>query len=263
MAGEFPARLPVEYTGHPSRWSAAMSRPFLTAEWRHLVMLNYVVDPAVLQNYLPRGVELDDWQGQHYVSVVGFLFRDTRLLGCPIPGHRHFEEVNLRFYVRRYEGDELRRGVVFIREVAPRWAVCAVARRVYNEQYVCRRMTHELLPPAVGPGKISYRWQATTDWLEVAAEYAGSPQAFEHGSEAEYITEHYWAYTRQRDGSTSEYRVDHPPWRIWPTKSHKLTGDAVGFYGDEFARVFAAPPVSAFVAEGSPVAVYRGRRLPD
>src|SRR5918996_5117390 len=121
-----------------------MASTFLTAEWRDLVMLNYEVDPQVLARRVPPGTELDIWQGRALVSVVGFRFLRTRVLGLPIPFHRDFEEVNLRFYVRRQAEDGWRRGVVFIKEIAPRWAIATVARVVYNENYAARPMRHRI-----------------------------------------------------------------------------------------------------------------------
>src|SRR5262245_20887686 len=112
------------------------NRDFLTADWRYLVMINYEVDPEILHPYIPGGTELDQWQGRTFVSVVGFLFLRTRVLGLTIPFHHNFEEVNLRFYVRRRAIEGWRRGVVFIREIVPRWAIAAVAREFYNENYV-------------------------------------------------------------------------------------------------------------------------------
>ncbi|HEX8362069.1 MAG TPA: DUF2071 domain-containing protein, partial [Longimicrobium sp.] len=90
---------------------------FLAAEWRDLVMLNYEADPAALRPLVPAGTELDAWGGTTYVSMVGFLFLRTRVLGIPIPFHQDFEEVNLRFYVRRRGPEGWRRGVVFVREI--------------------------------------------------------------------------------------------------------------------------------------------------
>lgn len=229
-----------------------MARAFLTAEWRHLVMLNYVIDPAVLAPSLPAGVELDLWQDRCYVSIVGFMMLDTRVLGLPIPGHREFEEVNLRFYVVRTVDGERRRGVVFIKEVVRRRAIAWVARAVYNEKYERWPMSHE-----IRPGRVVYRWAG----CEVGATMTGAPRPLEPGSEAEFIAEHYWGYSRQRDGGTVEYRVEHPPWRHWPVESHWLSGDVAGFYGPEFGAALAAGPRSAFVAEGSAVQVFPGQRL--
>src|SRR4026208_556537 len=94
--------------------------PFLTAEWRRLAMLSFEIDPRVLSPLVPAGTELDEWQGRTFASLVGFLFLDTRVFGLAVPFHRNFEEVNLRFYVRRMASDGLRRGVVFVKEIVPR-----------------------------------------------------------------------------------------------------------------------------------------------
>ncbi len=40
---------------------------FLKAEWRHLAMLNYAVDPALLAPHLPAGCELDFFGGQTFL----------------------------------------------------------------------------------------------------------------------------------------------------------------------------------------------------
>lgn len=235
-----------------------MTRPFLTARWEQLVMLNYEVEPAILRASLPRGTELDCWQNRHYVSLVGFLFLDTRILGVPIPFHRHFEEVNLRFYVRRMEGAEVRRGVVFIKEVVAKRAVAAAARWIYHENYVRRPMAHQVRPPRGHcAGRIEYQWAD----LSLGAQYVGEPKRPDGESEAEFITEHYWGYTKLRDDTTLEYRVEHLAWHVWPAATHWFTGDAAGFYGAEFGAALSRPPASAFVVEGSPVAVHRGRRI--
>ena len=183
-------------------------RAFLRAEWRDLVMLNYEVSPALLDSLVPAGVEIDRWRGQLYVSVVGFLFHDTRVFGLWIPGHRTFEEVNLRFYVRRHVGDEMRRGVVFVRELVPRRAIATVARLMYNEPYRAVPMRHRFDVSRDGATSREFAWRAGDEWTRLAAQTVGSPRPLEPGSEAEFITEHYWGYTRQRDGSTIEYRVD-------------------------------------------------------
>lgn len=232
---------------------------FLTAEWRNLVMINFEIDPARLQRYVPRGVELDAWSGKHFVSIVGFLFLRTRVLGMPIPFHCNFEEVNLRFYVRRQAEDGWRRGVVFIRELVPRWAIAFVARWVYNENYLSCRMSHEVRLPEPGrTGMVRYGWAGGH---AVIAEFAGEPTPTTPGSEEEFITEHYWGYAAQRDGGTVEYRVEHPSWRVWRATTARLDGDVPAFYGGDFQEALGQPHSSAFIADGSAIAVQRGKRL--
>ena len=82
-------------------------------------MINYEIPATLVEPLVPAGVELDRWRDAVYVSVVGFLFRNTRVLGASLPGHVTFEEVNLRFYVRREAAGVLKRGVVFVRELVP------------------------------------------------------------------------------------------------------------------------------------------------
>jgi uncharacterized protein YqjF (DUF2071 family) len=108
---------------------------FLKAEWRNLIMANYEIEPEILKPYLPKGVELDFYQGKCYVSLVGFLFKDTSLFNVPIPFWGSFEEVNLRFYVLRKVDGEIRRGVVFINETVPNKIVAYIANKLYKEHY--------------------------------------------------------------------------------------------------------------------------------
>ena len=241
-----------------------MARPFLTAEWRHLAMLNFTADPSALSPFIPAGTELDNWNDKTFVSLVGFLFLNTRLLGVPIPFHRNFEEVNLRFYVRRKAENEWRRGVVFIREFVPRRAVALVANVLYNENYAVRRMTSDIQLPCESNsnrGSVNYSWSRRGECHSLQLDFIGDPSPVAPDSEEEFITEHYWGCTRQRDGGTAEYRVDHPKWRVWRATAVRLDCDALRCYSPPFGEILGAAASSAFVADGSPVAVYPGKRI--
>lgn len=251
---------------HPSSGAAGPAvdrrRPFLTARWEHLVLLNYACPRALLEPLVPAGTTLDPWEGRTLVSVVGFLFDDTRLLGWPIPFHRTFDEVNLRFYVRRTAEDgSIRRAVVFVRELVPRRAIATVARVVYNEPYLAVPMTHAIDLDARAGGSVAYRWRHAGRDFALSARVEGPATPLAAGSDAEFITEHYWGYTRQRDGGTLEYEVAHPPWRVWRAAEARFEGTADRLYGSDFAQILEGTPQSAFVAVGSPVTVYAGRRL--
>ena len=234
-------------------------RPFLTAQWRNLVMINYCVDPQVVAAHAPPGTEVDLCDGETYISMVGFNFIDTRLIGVPILGHTQFEEVNLRFYVRRRGPEGWRRGVVFLRELVPRRAVAWTANWVYGERYAVRAMDHDVAIP----GRVEYRWRrGNVPWERLWAEVeATEPTPLTEGSHEQFIAEHYWGYTAGRGGRTREYQVAHPPWRMWPAVDYGLEADVETLYGPPWAEYLRAAPVSAFVAEGSAVAVGWGRRL--
>jgi uncharacterized protein len=242
-------------TGNSSR--------FLTAEWRSLAMLNYEVDPRLLRPLVPGGTELDQWSGKTFVSLVGFVFLNTKVFGVPVPFHRNFEEVNLRFYVRRREGTELRRGVVFVREIVPRWAIATVARKLYGEKYVALPMRHQIRARADGGYAVEYAWRTGGAWNRLSLTAGGAPVLPGEGSEEQFITEHYWGYAAQQDGGCVEYRVVHPSWRVWRAQQARFEGEMDELYGDELGGVIKHKPASAFLAEGSEIAVYRGRMLAE
>lgn len=227
-------------------------------------MLNFEIDPAVLEPRVPPGTSLDTFNGAAFISIVGFRFLGLRAFGVPIPFDRDFDEVNLRFYVRRVEGGEVRRGVVFIREIVPRWAISAVARFAYNENYRRLPMGHRIEQRRVG-GKpqvsTEYWWRLGRRTNRIRMEASGDPREITSGSAEEFITEHYWGYAIQRSGATMEYRVSHPRWRAWDVTSSQLEADVAALYGAEFARVLDRPPSSAYFVEGSPIMVYAGKIL--
>ena len=236
-----------------------MSDTFLTAAWRHLLMLNCEMDPALLQPLVPRGTTLDTHDHRTWVSLVGFRFLETRVLGVPVPFHRDFDEVNLRFYVRRETGGEIRRGVVFLRELVPRAAIALLARAVYNEPYTALPMRSTITngPPL----RAQYAWRLNGRWNScggTAGDQFTLPAADSH---EEFITEHHWGYTRQRDGSTVEYRVEHPRWGVTPAVDVVVDADLPALYGDAIAS-FLVKPASAFLADGSGVSVRRAVALP-
>jgi uncharacterized protein YqjF (DUF2071 family) len=240
--------------------------PFLTAEWRHLAMLTFEIDPKVLSPFVPAGTELDAWQGRTFVSIVGFLFLDTRVFGAAIPHHRDFEEVNLRFYVRRMASDGWRRAVVFVKEIVPRIAIALTARAFFGENYVAVPMRHHIEQEtgrATGTLTVSYSWwfRGRENRMELSAH--GNAGEAATGSDVEFITEHYWGYARRRGGRTTEYRVEHPRWRVCTSTEAQLDCDVAALYGSQFVEFLKAPPASAFLADGSKVTVFRGTSLPS
>jgi len=225
-------------------------------------MLNYEIDPAILKERVPAGCELDNRFGRTFVSVVGFQFLKTRVLGIPIPFHRNFEEVNLRFYVRRQVDGSWRRGVLFIKELVPRAAIAFVARRAYGENYVALPMRHSVeRAPERDSTKLSYGWRALGTWEGLTIDFSGSPSMPSEESEEAFITEHYWGYSRQHDQATVEYQVEHPRWRVWRAETAALSCDVSALYGPEFVGALSVPARTAFVADGSPIVVRKGRRL--
>lgn len=243
--------------------TSAQPRPFLTAEWRNLAMLNYAVDPALLAHLVPNGTEVDQFEGKTYISLVGFRFLRTRVRGIWIPFHSDFDEVNLRFYVKPKPPGPLRRGVVFAREVVPRYAIAKVAQIAFHENYIALPMRHRIVKPVSEHGRIEvdYRWKHDGAWNSLGVECSGRPAFAAEGSLEQFITEHYWGYAAQPDGGCVEYQVEHPRWRVWNAAVAKFEGKPAALYGPDLAGCLAHDPDSAFLADGSPVVVYSGTRL--
>jgi uncharacterized protein YqjF (DUF2071 family) len=247
------------------------NRPLLTAEWRNLVLLNFPIPTEIIERLAPPGTEPDLHNGQSYISIVGFRFENVRLFGIRFPGHTSFPEINLRYYVRRTVGTEVRRGVVFAREIVPRRAVSIVASRLYNENYITRPMRSEIqiAGAELAPGDtLAYSWKPKSRRLRLSASPNHSSRLAARvsaplapppaGSHEEFIVEHYWGYTRGRDGQAREYQVAHIPWRTAPADSVTWDCDIAANYNSPLAEFLAAPPTSAIIAEGSPVQVFRG-----
>ena len=243
----------------------APHRPFLTAEWRDFLMLSYEVDPRILAPHIPEGTELDLWRDGAYVSVVGFVFARPRLFGIPVPLHAEFAEVNLRFYVRRLVNGAWRRGVVFLRELVARRAVALVARLGFGERFGRVPMTYAIDRDAVSadgpPRRVEYAWTHRRRVNRMAAATAEPPHPPESDSLDEFVVEHYWAYTATRRGPALEYLVTHPSWSIAAADSAEFDCDVAAQYGDSFAPFLRGEPAAAFWTNGSPVRVFRGRRI--
>ena len=234
--------------------------PFLSAHWLNLALANYAIPPSVLQPFLPAKTGIDTWNDTCYVSLVGFLFKNTRLLGIPIPFHVNFEEVNLRFYVRRHDGHSWKRGVVFIKEIVPRPALTFVANTLYREHYATMPMRHRWTETAHSR-QVEYAWKCRDQWQSFALTAEKYAQPIPGDSEAEFITEHYWGYTQVTPHKTFEYEVTHPRWDIYPVLDSNILVDFERVYGKPFAFLNDLQPASVMLAKGSAITVENKRRI--
>jgi uncharacterized protein len=229
-------------------------RPFLHAQWNDLIMANYSVPPEILLPFVPYGTELDAWEGTHYVSLVGFMFRQTKVLGISVPFHAEFEEVNLRFYVRYNDNGEWKRGVVFVKEIVPKRAISWVANALYNEHYHTMPMGHTKSLKA-NTLQIGYEWfyKGVKHSLSVSADPLAKP--IETGSEPDFIAEHYWGFTKISYSKTSAYQVEHPTWVVHDVLDYNISFNAGVLYGPAFDGLEKQRPTSVFLANGSEIMV--------
>jgi uncharacterized protein YqjF (DUF2071 family) len=233
---------------------------FLTANWNNLALINYEIDHKTLEGYLPNGTEIDYWNNKCYVSLVGFMFNNTKILGVKIPFHINFEEVNLRFYVKRFENGEWKRGVVFIKEIVPKPAITFIANTLYNEHYQTNKMKHSVTGNDISTIFL-YQWENDNKWNSIQLETNPNQTEIELNSEAEFITEHYFGYTKYDGNTTFEYEVTHPRWQQLNVINCKIDVDFKNNYGRDFSFLQNLKPISAFLAIGSKITVENKREI--
>lgn len=240
-----------------------MAFTFLTAEWQNLIFANYAIDRRVLEPLVPYGTELDEFNGVYYGSLVGFYFQRVKMFGAvAVPFHQEFEEFNLRFYVRRKTDTGWKRGVVFVKEIVPKFAITLVANTLYGEPYATHPMRHSWQQEG-DTQTIQYDWKVGADWNHIRVRADRTGHSLVPDSEEAFITEHYWGYTKRSslrpgEGRTSEYEVVHPQWSIYPVRDYDVRCDVPKLYGPDFAPFFEQPPRSVFLADGSAVAIKSG-----
>jgi len=229
-------------------------KKFLEGEWQYLAMANYEIDPKLLANHIPRGTELDSWNNTNYVSLVAFMFVNTKVLGFSIPFHINFEEVNLRFYVRYKHENEWRRGVVFVKEIVPKPMISFVANNIYGEHYYTMPMKHEINND-LDKLQVEYFWKFKKNWNHFKLLADPEEKPIHSGSEEEFITEHYWGYTKIDDAKTSQYQVEHPRWNQYAVKNYDIKCNANELYGAPFGECLSQKPLSVIMAKGSDIIV--------
>ena len=227
---------------------------FLKANWENIIMANYVIAPEILAPFLPKGVSLDLHNGKAYVSLVGFMFKKTKLFNVPIPYLGTFEEINLRFYVIRKEGAISKRGVVFINETIPYKIVAWMANKLYKEHYTVVPTRHSITKD-LDLQKVKFEWLLNKKWNSIYVEASNESQVLKKGSLEKFIYEHYYGYTKIDENQTEEYRLQHPSWKINPVLKTQINCDFRAMYGESFSVLDHTEPEAVFIDEGSSVKV--------
>jgi len=231
-----------------------MRETFLSARWENLIMANYELNPELLQAYLPKGVELDLYHDKCFVSLVGFMFKKTSLFNIPIPLLGTFEEINLRFYVKRIDGNTIKRGVVFINETVPYKLVAWLANKLYKEHYIAIP-TKNSITDSQSDTNIRYEWKINKEWNHIAVNSTIESGQMLEDSVEEFIFEHYYGYTKIDNRLTQEYRVNHPRWQVNKVMDYSIHCDFKSMYGDDFTFLSNQEPHSVILAMGSAVTV--------
>jgi uncharacterized protein len=228
---------------------------FLKANWENIIMANYVINPKILVPFLPKGVELDFFNDKCYISLVGFMFKNIKLFNIPIPFFGSFEEINLRFYVKRIDENGLtRRGVVFINETIPYPIVAWMANKLYNEQYTVVPTKHNIVEDKFFK-IVEFEWLLNQKWNSIKVQATVASKEMEKNSLERFIYEHYFGYTKISESETEEYKLQHPSWKVSQVTDYAIDCNFEAMYSKSFSVLNEIKPEAVFIADGSAVAI--------
>ncbi|MFD1587458.1 YqjF family protein [Halorientalis brevis] len=193
-----------------------MTGPSLLAmRWEDVVFAHWAIDPAIVATKLPADLSVDTFDGNAYLSVVGFDMRDIRPRGFPLG--RSFPELNLRTYVQGDAGP----GIYFFNLDADDALSVALARRLFRLSYYRAEIEIE-----EGDDGVLIRSHRTDDSVpptdfDATCRPRGDPDEPEPGTLAWFLTERYRFYANVGGGDHLFVgTVDHPS---WPLQSAALT----------------------------------------
>tara|TARA_B100000809_G_scaffold118758_1_gene117075 strand:- start:46028 stop:46750 length:723 start_codon:yes stop_codon:yes gene_type:complete len=237
-----------------------MNKVFLKANWLRLASANYIIDPAILDKHIPNGTLLEAHNGKHYVSLVGFRYCETRLLNIRVPYHHIFEEINLRFYVKReISPGNWRSEVAFAKLFFPKKALTLVAKYIYKENYETLNMRHSWtekenhLLTSYGLHK--------KNWHNFEIQSDKKSRKVASDSSEFFFSKHYWGTSQIDHRSSTVYEIEHPDWEAYDIVDSNVSFDFNTIFGSEFKHLTNTQPDSVHLFKGSEVIVNKKKNI--
>lgn len=216
--------------------------------------MNYIISPEILENYLPAYTIIDYFKGNCFTSLVGFPFRNVEIAGMKIPFYTDFEEINLRFYVKRFDGTTWRKGTVFISEIANKSALKFLANSFLHEKYQTLETRQEIKENSELI-ETKYSWRTWMNWQFLNLISEKPSESVAEGTEAHFIMDRSSGYQKYDTATTNEYGISHPKWNIYPIRSFDINVDFEESFDSNFPVLNETLPHSVILARGSSVAV--------
>ena len=180
----------------------------LEMRWRDTLFAHWPVDPSLVAERLPAGLDVDSYDGDAYLGVVPFEMADLRPRGSPVG--LSFGELNLRTYVRR-DGEP---GVYFFSLDADDRLGVGVARTAFRLPYYRAEMSIDRRDETVRFR--SRRTHAGEPPLSFEARYRpeGEPFVADPGSLESFLVERYRFFTADDRGRLWVGDIEHEPWQL-------------------------------------------------
>lgn len=232
----------------------------LRAEWNNIIMANYVVPEELLLPLIPYKTRLDLFEGESYVTLAAFMFLNTEMLGFNIPFHSNFEEVALRFYVRSNNPLSEQRGVVFIKEIVPKYAISLLANTFFGQKYTTLKMK-SFHRDAGDTMETGYEWKYQNKWNKIMAKTGKRSTPIQQNNFNEFIADHYFGYRKYGETKTYQYEVEHKLWDTFNVHNYSVECDFGSLFGNEFSILNEIKPKSVFMLKGSEIRIHQRKLL--
>lgn len=221
---------------------------FMTGNWEDLIISTFEVNSEILEKYLPNGIELDLYQGKALISMVAFTFSKVKFFGVKVPFHQQFGEINFRFYVKSIVDGT--KGVVFIKEYAPKPIIALVANGVYNEPFFYKNIGRQ---KEILENVISMQYNFPNGKVKAIAK--NETKELEENSLEHFIVDRYIAFVKSRNTKTYQYQINHKPWEIYKSSSIEIDKNSLLLLPSEFKN---GKLIASYFVDGSKISVEKG-----
>ncbi|PCJ93196.1 MAG: hypothetical protein COA50_14260 [Flavobacteriaceae bacterium] len=224
------------------------SNIFMTGNWEDLIISTFEIDKNILEKYLPYDTELDLYHGKALLSTVAFTFSKVSFYGIKVPFHQQFGQLNFRIYVKsKIDGEK---GVVFLKEFAPKPLIAFVASTFYNEPYQYKkiRSTKSILENQIN---MEYAYKN----IHIQATANRLTRSLKENTLEHFIVDRYIAFIKGSETKTYQYTIGHKPWKLYNVKTSYTDDSVLSLLPHEFNN---AKLISTYFVDGSEVTVRKG-----
>ncbi len=232
-------------------------KPLIKAKFSEMVAVNFQIDQRILQPLVPKGLELDFFNGETYVSLIAMMLRNVKAWGLPFSIIPSSPELSLRFYVRRPGDGESAKGTCLIKDYISGSTAAWYLESQFKSDFSKLKMKYK----NSGFGEhetpeVEYQWKVDDHWNKLRVRARSRIHKTERASKVGFILDHF-TYFGTYKGRTLAYRVERPTWNIWDAAQANFTCDVKRLFGDAFVKPLSKRPASVFVTAGSPVTIYK------
>lgn len=216
-----------------------------------LVVINFLVPPAILEPLVPKGLELNYLADETYVSIVCNVVRKSGFLSNPFSGG--FTHLCLQYYVRRKADPKSRKGICQIRNFTSSSAGSWGSKLEMECKKIKMKRSNSGFSGKSGAPEVEYQWQVEDHWNKLRIKARNPMKNIGPKTKVGFILEHKNLYQSVK-GRTLQFEVRHEhPWIAWDAAHANFTCDVQQLFGKDFVKPLARRPSSVFVSTAGKV----------